>query len=187
MTKASRQLSEDSKKVLHSTIGKRIECFRVIKDHEKTRPIGLVVVDFDDGSSIEIRNSEDLVPFFDGKEELNGFSCKEFDDRILERIPFDKNKVPTSTIKSIDLITDKIVVHSNKFEDYIIIIDAGIIINGDKHSYIFALDKVFFFEQILCSVDGNFEEMRPLGEVKKYWEMGDHIIDAEITRASEQI
>lgn len=192
MVVAERKLSEENKIVLKKIIGKTIKSLRMGENEEISAPFGMVIIDFSDGTSIQLTNTEESVPFFDqdAKEEIVGFSCAEYleDDTDSEDgVSLITYSLQESTIKSIEIVTDKIAIQSSKFDDYEIIFDAGIILHGDKHDYVFSLDSLFFYETILYSTNGDINKMRPIEDVRRAW-LGDetsHITDVNIERSSE--
>lgn len=170
MIESTRQLSNSDKESLKKIVGKKITDLRVIEKHDISAPIGIVIIDFEDGFSLQIDNDEKPVKFFDNEdEEVVGFSCKEFDETILDKIPLDKYSVPSSIIESVEIISDTISFSVSGFDDFKIIQDCGIILHGDKKDYVFSLDSGYFFETILYSTNGDYNKMRPIKDVEEAW------------------
>lgn len=176
MIAAERKLSEESKAILAKMAGEEISGLRMGENEDISAPFGMVIIDFSDGTSVQLLNTEKSTPFFDEKEDIVGFSCKEYVEETEESTDSSHLKrydLKKSTIQSVEIVTDKIIA-STPSDDYKITFDAGIILHGDKHDYVFSLDKLFFYETILYSTDGNIDEMRPIEEVRKAW-LGDEM------------
>ena len=171
--KARRCLKESDEELLRGIIGKKIISLKIGDKDSVSYPVLDVWLNIENDSPLKIRNDEEPVSDFDGSiEEMVGFSCETLEgaggEEAFKRGYIDY-KVPSSVIKKIEIITDDITISFDKYEDYNIVFDAGIILHGDKHDYVFALDIPLFFPGIHYSTDAKIEDFRPIDEVKEYW------------------
>lgn len=122
---------------------------------------------------LDIMNEEQEFPFLNSPagdaEELSCFSCLEtstdtpFHPYVVgigyKEIAVDEN------VCKVSLISDQISIQQ---ENYEIILDMALIIQTDKHKYIFAR-KWYFDEQIYVYIDEDYDKIYSVDEVRKSW------------------
>lgn len=188
--KAKRCLTKNDEDLLRKTIGKKIVSLKIGDKDSISYPVLDVWLNFENDSPLKIRNDEEPVSDFDGSiEEMVGFGCEALGsagDDAFKRGYIDY-RVPSSVIKEIEIVTDDITISFEEYEDYHIVFDAGIILHGDKHDYVFALDIPLFFPGIHYSTDAKIEDFRPIDEVKKYWADSEGAIGVTVSRFSRTL
>ena len=132
-----------------------------------------------DKCSIEIKNENQVFPFFDDKEEMACFSCK------ITSEPFKPTEITSSTvfsvkeiINSVEILNDVIDVNNGMYQ---VSFDNALIIRTNSTTYMFAKD-VWFSEIITVRKDDNYDQVISKQEIIDSWSNeGDFSVDIHRT------
>ncbi len=119
--------------------------------------------------SIEFLNETKETHFWDSFEDISCFSCKKVDINSTFKPYCDEdfqNYSINEKIQQIQIISDTISINNKEYE---ISFDMAVIINTEKHNYIFSRGW-FFGEVISINVDKNYDEIYPVKQVIDDWD-----------------
>lgn len=121
-----------------------------------------------DKFSVELLNEVKELPFYDSTEDISCFTCKRkslsesFQPYCEE--PSEKHFI-NENVLSVYIVDDSISINGGEYD---IDFDMAIIIETDKHKYIFSRGW-FFGETIDISIDKEFDDIYPINKVVEDW------------------
>lgn len=135
---------------------------------------------------LDILNEEISVDWFTNnedicKEDIAVFSCKIRKDEETFKPYIKESEVMSidvnERIKNVQIVSDIINVD---YDEYIIDYDIAIVIETEKHKYVFSRGW-FFNEEIYINIDKNIDDIYSISEVKESWS-NDRELNVEVNR-----
>lgn len=159
-------ITEESRSLMRSFIGTRFVSWESAYDAAFTRIYGNLRINATNGA-FEIYNLESPTGFFDGTEDLSGFTVKNpAGAKFKAYTEEDSISIPVNEIiRDIVITTDEITVNDG---EYAISIDMAITIVTDEHSYTFSRGW-YFSEMISYSVDTDIDTVYSVNQVTDDW------------------
>lgn len=160
------KFSSEMLKIIKSMVGKvfcSYECGNMVPDEA----YGNLQINLDD-FAIEILNEVKELPFYDSTEDISYFTCEKkslnesFKPYCEE--PSEKHLI-NENILSVYIIEDSISINGGEYD---INFDMAIIIETNKHKYVFSRGW-FFSETIDIAVDKEFDDIYPISRVVEDW------------------
>ena len=177
------KFSSEMLKILKGMVGKDLcsyECGNMVPN-EAYGNLRINLNDF----AIEILNEVNELPFYDSTEDISYFTCqkkslrKSFKPYCEE--PSEKHLI-NENVLSVHIIEDNISINDGEYD---ISFDMAIIIETNKHKYVFSRGW-FFSETIDISVDKEFDDVYPISRVVEDWsDEGDNKVN--VIRTSRKL
>lgn len=175
------QFSEEMLFMLMEMKGKKFISFECENDKRFSRSYGNLRINVSD-YAIELKNEEEERPFFEGTEEISGFSCEKDDPskKFQLMVSTDTRVVPVDeVICSVDIVTDTINVNHGEYE---IEFDEALIIQTESKLIMFSRDT-WFSEVITISDHDDYDSVYPIASVIEDWnDYGEATVEVKRTR-----